>query len=58
MPDNNIFSHGKITERYCAHTNQNVILRSTSPENNNYECLNAPFCTKKESCARNIKTKG
>jgi len=53
MPDNNTNRIcGRITERYCAEIGSNVVLRSTSPENAEYECLYAPFCTSKKECPR------
>ena len=56
MPNDSNRVCGRITERYCAEIGENVVLRSTSPENDEYECLNAPFCTSKKKCPRKKHT--
>ena len=42
----------KITERFCHEIGENVVLRSTSPDNETYECLHAAFCQAKDHCEK------
>lgn len=43
--------HG-FTERYCYEIGENVVLRSTSPDNESYECVYASFCKARDRCIR------
>ena len=47
-----------ITERYCHVLGENVVLRSSSPNDEDYECLHAVYCEKSDTCERAKKKKG
>ncbi len=50
--NNDMRKYCKFTERFCSEIGENVMLRSTSPDNDSYECLNSPFCKAGKNCAR------
>ncbi|MBE6689619.1 MAG: hypothetical protein E7588_10180 [Ruminococcaceae bacterium] len=51
-PNTNNIRCRSITERYCYEVGENVVLRSTSPDNESYECLYSPFCKSRDKCIR------